>query len=153
MVLFPTHCDPQESNLKSGWELRKDNWLDPHLGIQNAYPNPQIGKLTDNPFLLGEKLASDLLPLIKKESFDFVITFSDGIAQGVATKLEEFGLDVPKEIQVIGFDHIDSLEYLKHVISTIEVPVDQMMANLINILEVIPIKNQSLRSHTKLHLK
>ena len=117
------------------------------------YPNPQSGKLTENPFLLGEKLASDLLPLIKKEKFDYVITFSDGIAQGMAKRLIEFGHNVPKDIQVIGFDHIDSLEYLKHVISTIEVPIAQMMTNLINILEAIPTKNQSLRSHTKLHLK
>ena len=119
----------------------------------HQYPNPQGGKLTENPFLLGEKLANDLLPLIQQEPFDFVITFSDGIAQGVATRLEVIGLNIPKDIQVIGFDHIDSLEYLKYVISTIEVPVAQMTANLINILEEIPTKNQSLRSLTKLHLK
>lgn len=118
-----------------------------------TYPNPQSGNLDDNPFQLGEKLAEELLPSIRRDSFDHVVTFSDGIAQGVAVSLNRLGVRVPQDIEVLGFDRIDSIEYLKHPISTIEVPVKEMTGKLIEVLEDRSSDNSSHRLSAKLHLR
>jgi LacI family transcriptional regulator len=114
------------------------------------YPNPQSGKLDENPFLLGEKLANRLLPKIKENKFDYIITFSDRIAQGVATVLSREGIIVPNDIRVMGFDKIDSLSYMKYPISTIEVPLLSMLKDLIAVLEAKKESNQINRSKPKL---
>ena len=54
----------------------------------DTYPNPQSDKLDQNPFLIGEKLAHMLLPRIREQHYDFILTSSDRIAQGMATVLE-----------------------------------------------------------------
>ena len=64
-----------------------------------TYPNPQSGNLDDNPFQLGEKLAEELLPSIRRDSFDHVVTFSNGIAKGVSVSLNRLGLPVPKTLR------------------------------------------------------
>ena len=122
------------------------------LARMQSYPNPQSGKLNENIFGLGEQLALDLLPYLTKEKFDYLITSSDGIAQGAAAVFEQRGIRVGKDIHILGFDKIDSLKYLKHEIATIEVPVDKMFTKLIELLEGIPLENKAYRSHPKLHL-
>ena len=117
-----------------------------------CYSNPQSGNHGENTFELGEALAEELLPQIKANAYDYLVTFSDGIAQGVAKKLFQHGTQSKQELKIIGFDKIDSLNYLKYPISTIEVPVNTMTSHLINLLEKIPAKNFSFRAKTKLHL-
>ena len=59
-----------------------------------TYPNPQGGKPRENPFLLGRKLAQNLFRS-KDSNFDYLVTFSDGIAQGVAQCLDKKGVAIP----------------------------------------------------------
>jgi LacI family transcriptional regulator len=117
-----------------------------------TYPNPQGGKLRENPFLLGRKLAQNLLPQIKDSNFDYLVTFSDGIAQGVAQYLDEQNISIPDELQILGFDKIDSIEFLKFPTSTIEVPVNEMIEKLITLIEKPPGRNFEHLCMTKLHL-
>ena len=117
-----------------------------------TYPNPQGGNLAENTFHLGEQLAHDLLADLQNETFDYLITFSDGIAEGAASILEKNGFKVGEDIHILGFDKIDSLKYLKHRISTIEVPVDSMFAKLIELLEKPHDGNFPHRSMPLLHL-
>jgi len=117
-----------------------------------TYPNPQGGNLAENTFHLGEQLAHDLLADLRNETFDYLITFSDGIAQGAASILEKNGFKVGKDIHILGFDKIDSLQYLKYGISTIEVPVDSMFTKLIELLEKPQNGNFSHRCMPLLHL-
>lgn len=116
-----------------------------------TYPNPQGGKLRENPFLLGQKLAVELLPRIKKLNIDYLVTSSDGIAQGVAQTLNAEGLLVPKDLQILGFDKIDSIEYLKFPTSTIEVPVKLMIDTLIKLMEQATTAGHEHICRTKLH--
>ena len=76
-----------------------------------------------NPFLIGEKLAHLLLPRIQEHQYDFILTSSDRIAQGMAAVLDEAGLKIPQDINLLGFDKINSLPYFKHNLPTIEVPI------------------------------
>ena len=118
-----------------------------------TYPNPQGGKLRDNPFLLGRRLALELLPQIRNSNFDYLVTFSDGIAQGVAQYLNEEGIAIPNDLQVLGFDKIDSIEFLKFPTSTIEVPVSEMIEKLISLMESTSSAKFEHLCMTKLHLQ
>jgi len=100
----------------------------------DTYPNPQNEKLDQNPFLMGEKLAHLLLPKIQEHRYDFIVTSSDRIAQGMATVLNEAGLKIPKDINLLGFDKINSLPYFKHSLPTIEVPIQAMIDALLGTL-------------------
>ena len=116
-----------------------------------TYPNPQGGKLRENPFSLGRKLAQDLLPQIKDSNFDYLVTFSDGIAQGVAQYLDEQGISIPDDLQILGFDKIDSVDFLKFPTSTIEVPVNEMIDKLISLMETPSTDKFDHLCMTKLH--
>jgi len=101
----------------------------------DTYPNPQSDKLDQNPFLIGEKLAHMLLPRIREQHYDFILTSSDRIAQGMAAVLEDAGLSIPQDINLLGFDKIDSLPYFKHALPTIEVPIQPMIDELLATLK------------------
>ena len=117
-----------------------------------TYPNPQGGQLRENPFLLGQKLAQDLFPQIKNSKFDYLVTSSDGIAQGVAQCLDKKGVAIPGDLKILGFDKIDSIDFLKFPASTIEVPVNEMIDKLINLMDSTAIETHDHVCMTKLHL-
>ena len=117
-----------------------------------TYPNPQGGQLRENPFLLGQKLAQDLFPQIKNSKFDYLVTSSDGIAQGVAQCLDKKGVAIPGDLKILGFDKIDSIDFLKFPASTIEVPVNEMIDKLINLMDSTVIETHDHVCMTKLHL-
>jgi len=63
----------------------------------DTYPNPQSDKLDQNPFLMGEKLAHCYyFPGFRSTDYDFILTSSDRIAQGMAAVLDEAGCLFPK---------------------------------------------------------
>jgi hypothetical protein len=115
----------------------------------DTYPNPQNEKLDQNPFLMGEKLAHLLLPKIQEHRYDFIVTSSDRIAQGMATVLDEAGLKIPKDINLLGFDKINSLPYLKHSLPTIEVPIQAMIDALLGTLAKIPSSGSAIKVEAK----
>lgn len=116
----------------------------------DTYPNPQNEKLDQNPFLIGEKLAQFLLPRIRQHKYDFIITASDRIAQGIASVLARSGFSIPDEINLLGFDKINSLPYFKHCLPTIEVPIQSMINELLKTLEKMPTNGKAFRKEAKL---
>jgi LacI family transcriptional regulator len=116
----------------------------------DTYPNPQSDKLGKNPFLIGEKLAHRLLPRIKEHRYDFILTSSDRIAQGMAAVLDESGLKIPQDINLLGFDKINSLPYFKHKLPTIEVPIQPMINELLATLKKQKWKGNAFRVEANL---
>ena len=109
------------------------------FSLVDTYPNPQFDQSSTNPYQLGESLGTSLLPRIKQgKGYDYLITASDMIAQGCAAHLSSQGIKIPKDIQIVGFDKVDALPYFQHPISTIEVPVKQMVSTAIDLLEDYP---------------
>ena len=53
----------------------------------------------------------------------------------MAAVLEEAGLSIPKDINLLGFDKINSLPYFKHALPTIEVPIQPMIDELLATLK------------------
>jgi DNA-binding LacI/PurR family transcriptional regulator len=104
-----------------------------------TFPNPQFDNVQKNPYQMGEELGNSLLPMIKKNpGFNYLITASDMIGQGVAHVLSNQGINIPKDLQIVGFDKVDALPYFKHPISTIEVPVEKMVGQTIDQLSNMP---------------
>jgi DNA-binding LacI/PurR family transcriptional regulator len=104
-----------------------------------TYPNPQFDNFDQNPYKIGEQLGKDLSQKFSKnQKFDYLITASDMIAQGCARVLSENGKKGLKNLQIVGFDKVDALPYFQHSISTIEVPVKQMVNTAIDLLEDYP---------------
>ena len=58
--------------------------------------------------------------------------------RGCARVLSEHGKKGLKNLQIVGFDKVDALPYFQHSISTIEVPVKQMVNTAIDLLEYYP---------------
>ena len=101
-------------------------------------------------FLIGEKLAHLLLPRIQEHRYDFILTSSDRIAQGMAVVLDDAGLTIPQDINLLGFDKINSLPYFKHNLPTIEVPVQRMINELLDTLKKQKWKGNAFRVEANL---
>ena len=114
------------------------------------FPSKKFQNIDQNRYLVGENLASTILKLLKKESSDTIITDSDMIAQGLANRLLASGIEVPQEIQIIGFDNIDALPFFSIPLPSIEVPVKQMIKTVIDLLQKNNPHGQAFQARAKL---
>ncbi|TCN27468.1 LacI family DNA-binding transcriptional regulator [Mesobacillus foraminis] len=80
----------------------------------------------------GEEVASKLLYL--KERPTAVICANDLVAIGVIRVLTKFGLKVPDDISVVGFDDIYLAQYFPPGITTVNQNYDQLGQTAINVL-------------------
>ncbi|WP_139415678.1 LacI family DNA-binding transcriptional regulator [Agromyces laixinhei] len=58
------------------------------------------------------------------DQFDVLAAMSDAMAVGAIARLYELGIDVPREIEVTGFDHVPMLGDVLPQFSTVEVPLE-----------------------------
>ncbi len=72
------------------------------------------------------------LPLHEKS---VIITDSDMVAEGLANFLTNESIDIPDQVGLLGFDNLNATKYFKIPISTIEVPIREMIANVIWLLK------------------
>ena len=87
---------------------------------------------------------------IRQHKYDFILTASDRIAQGMASVLANSGFSIPDEINLLGFDKINSLPYFKHSLPTLEVPIQSMINELLKTLEKMPTNGKAFRKEAKL---
>jgi LacI family transcriptional regulator len=93
-------------------------------------------------FLVGENLGKQLFPKLPADGKSVIVTDSDMVAEGLAVFLIRKGIDIPNQIGLLGFDNLNATNYFKIPISTIEVPVKEMIDNLIRLLQS-PINSDS----------
>lgn len=74
-----------------------------------------------NLFEIGEKLAPEVIAMIKADRIKTVVLHNDKVAAGLIDGLRTNGYSVPGDVSVIGFDNIDASPYFK--LTTIELPV------------------------------
>jgi len=72
--------------------------------------------------------------LKKGRKFTAVFAFSDECALSAISALEEYGLRVPQDVSVLGFDGIDVSNYAVPKLSTIYQPIDRMVEWTLNTL-------------------
>lgn len=64
--------------------------------------------------------------LARKEPFSALFAFNDVSAMGAIRALSEFGLRVPEDVSVIGFDDIESAAYQTRGLTTVRQPLEEM---------------------------
>ena len=90
--------------------------ISPNLvtGIEENSPSPN----------LGYKATRDLL--VAGEQFTALFAFNDIGAMGAIRALHEFGLRVPEDVSVLGFDDIESAAYQTRGLTTVQQPLREM---------------------------
>lgn len=73
---------------------------------------------------LGYKATRDLL--VAGERFTALFAFNDICAMGAIRALHEFGLRVPEDVSVLGFDDIESAAYQPRGLTTVQQPLREM---------------------------
>jgi DNA-binding LacI/PurR family transcriptional regulator len=82
--------------------------------IKENSPSPQ----------LGYKATQELL--VSGEPFTALFAFNDICAMGAIRALHEFGLRVPEDVSVLGFDDIESAGYQTRGLTTVQQPLKEM---------------------------
>ncbi|AEG42931.1 LacI family DNA-binding transcriptional regulator [Isoptericola variabilis] len=67
--------------------------------------------------------------------FDAVFAFTDTLATGVLAGLAEAGLRVPDDVQVVGFDNLDSSEFLVPGLTTVDPGHEAMADHALRLLD------------------
>ena len=88
----------------------------------------------DNRLEVGIELAGEVIGLIRAEKIRTVVLHDDKVAAGLIYGLLENGYSVPDDIAVVGFDNIDTANFFKVPLTTIELPV---MENTVMVVESI----------------
>jgi DNA-binding LacI/PurR family transcriptional regulator len=58
--------------------------------------------------------------LARNVPFDGVVAFNDLLALGAMKAMQDAGLDIPRDVALIGFDNIEEAQYARPALSTIE---------------------------------
>lgn len=73
----------------------------------------------------------------KEKKFDGIFTVTDRYAETIIDELKKYGLKVPKDVQIIGFDGSKSYKNEKRKISTIRQPVEKLAEKAVENLDTI----------------
>ncbi|WP_079477732.1 LacI family DNA-binding transcriptional regulator [Halobacillus salinus] len=83
-----------------------------------------------------------------------VFTGSDEVAAGILTGAREYGVDIPGELSVIGFDNQVISRIMDPKISTVEQPIEQMAQKAVHVLvEQINSNNKPAKERYELPLE
>jgi DNA-binding LacI/PurR family transcriptional regulator len=83
----------------------------------------QIEENSPSPHL-GYKATQELL--VRGEPFTALFAFNDICAMGAIRALHEYGMRVPEDVSVLGFDDIESAGYQTHGLTTVQQPLREM---------------------------
>lgn len=108
--------------------------------------DPTLRVDADNQENSGYAAAAALLATGKK--FDGVFAASDLIAIGAMRSLEERGLNVPRDVSVVGFDDIPAASYVNPGLTTVHQDTlragELLVSNLIKLIEGKPVESSLL---------
>ena len=107
-------------------EQRKQGYLRALLEFDVAVKEEWIAEASPSE-LGGEKATQDLLS--RSLSLSAIVCYNDMMAAGALTVLGDNGLDVPKDISLVGFDDTSIARYLSPKLTTVKYPIE-MMATL-----------------------
>ncbi len=99
------------------------------------YSQAKREKFEFNEFLVGQNLGEQLITLLSPTEKTVIITDSDMVAEGLANFLTNQKIDIPEHVGLVGFDNLNATVYFKLPLTTIDVPVKEMIANVIQLLK------------------
>ncbi|MDH7600599.1 MAG: LacI family DNA-binding transcriptional regulator [Armatimonadota bacterium] len=98
----------------------------------NLLPLPPVGKDGADAVRMGERSARELL--CRGDEFTALVAGSDRAAHGAIGALREYGLKVPEQISIVGFDDDEIASLEEPPLTTVRVPADQVGAKCVQIL-------------------
>ena len=81
---------------------------------------------------------------------DAIFAFSDTAAMAFIRALHESGLQVPKDVSIVGYNDLPSAEYFSPPLSTIRQDIHQagqlLVSNLIRLLEGLKVESSTIKT-------
>ena len=71
------------------------------------------------------------------QSFTGVVTFNDVMAAGMMKVFRQYGLRMPKDISIVGFDDVVLASYLYPQLTTLHYPIEKMGRRAANLALLI----------------
>jgi len=87
-------------------------------------------KYGDSSMELGHKLCQELLE--SRVSFTALFACNDDMALGASKALHQAGVRIPQDISLFGFDDAPSAQWLEPALSSVYLPIDNMIITAIN---------------------
>ncbi|WP_111467154.1 LacI family DNA-binding transcriptional regulator [Microbacterium suaedae] len=112
---------------------RTRGWRAAHHDAGASVPEELIVPLATPTAQLGYDAIQQLLA--DRVDFDGVFAVTDALATGVLSALSQTSLRVPEDVQVIGFDDLDSSRFTVPPLSTIAPGDEQMAAEALRLLD------------------
>jgi len=102
--------------------------------------DPQL--VTEGNFQVdgGERAMSQLLEMKKGEKPTAVFCLNDEMAIGAMKRVRQLGMEIPRDISIVGFDNVDWAAHAVPALTTVEVPKSELVRTAIRLL-VQRIKN------------
>ena len=107
-----------------GYKDRLSGWRDAHIENKIDYKDSYIVKPKNNLENGGYVEAKKLLK--KNKKIDAIFCTSDEIAMGAYQAIKEEGLNIPKDISIIGFDNARLSKLVKPKLTTVQLPYSEM---------------------------
>ena len=107
-----------------GYKDRLSGWRDAHTENKIDYKDSYIVKPKSNIENGGYVEAKKLLK--KNKKIDAIFCTSDEIAMGAYQAIKEEGLNIPKDISIIGFDNARLSKLVKPKLTTVQLPYSEM---------------------------
>ena len=107
-----------------GYKDRLSGWRDAHTENKIDYKDSYIVKPESNIENGGYVEAKKLLK--KNKKIDAIFCTSDEIAMGAYQAIKEEGLNIPKDISIIGFDNARLSKLVKPKLTTVQLPYSEM---------------------------
>jgi len=92
--------------------------------------DPAKVKHGDSTMNCGYDMCNELLT--EKAKFSALFTCNDDMALGASKALHQAGLDIPQDISLFGFDDAPSAKWLEPGLSTVYLPIDNMIVTAID---------------------
>lgn len=92
--------------------------------------DPEKVKYGDSTMTRGYELCCELLA--EKTTFSALFSCNDDMALGASKALHQAGLRIPQDISLFGFDDAPSAKWLEPGLSTVYLPIDNMITTAID---------------------
>ncbi|NLK29128.1 MAG: LacI family transcriptional regulator [Clostridiales bacterium] len=102
-------------------------------------------------FDTGYRLTNQFLE--KRTEFTAIFAFSDEVAMGAISALHDFGVKVPEEVSVLGFDDIAIASRIRPGLTTIHQPIKEMVAKTLEVFQNMDTVGSSSRLEITLPYK
>ena len=92
--------------------------------------DPAKVKYGDSTMTRGYELCRELLD--EKTTFSALFSCNDDMALGASKALHQAGLRIPQDVSLFGFDDAPSAKWLEPGLSTVYLPIDNMITTAID---------------------